>query len=85
MKLIKNSIAMISVIIAISACTINPEYGISGTYADIKQMQMLDPKAPENNNGVVTSLQGNLGKKVMTGYESTTYSAKEGRVVPTLE
>lgn len=85
MKLIKKSIAMVPVIIAIAACSVNPEYGISGTYADIKQMQVLDPMAPENNSGVVNSLQGNLGKKVMTGYQSTTYSAKEGRAVPSLE
>ncbi|MFT6987464.1 MAG: subtilase family serine protease [Psychromonas sp.] len=85
MKLIKHSIAIISLTIAISACSVNPEYGISGAYADINQMQILDPMAPENNSGVVNSLEGNLAKKVITGYQSATYSAKEGRVVPTLE
>jgi len=85
MKLIKNSMVMVSVIVAISACSVNPEYGISGTYADINQLQILDPMAPENNAGVVNSLEGNLGKKIMAGYQSTTYSVKEGRVVPTIE
>ncbi len=61
------------------------EREISGTYADIKQMQILDPMAPENNAGVVNSLQGNVGKKVMTGYQKSTYSPKEGRVVTTFE
>jgi len=85
MKLIKKLIATGAVIIAVAACSVNPEYGISGTYADIKQMQVLDPMAPENNSGVVNSLEGNLGKKIMSGYQSTTYSVKEGRVVPTIE
>lgn len=85
MKTIKKSILLISLIIAISACSVDQQHEISGTYADINQMQTLDPMAAENNAGVVNSLEGNVGKKVMTGYQETTYSAKEGRVIPTLQ
>lgn len=85
MKTIKNSMFLLLFILSISACSVDQEHEISGAYADIKQRQMLDPMAPENNAGVVNSLQGNIGKKVITGYQTSTYSPKEGRVVATLE
>ena len=85
MKTIKKSIFLISLIIAISACSVDQNREISGAYADINKMQTLDPMAAENNAGVVNSLEGNVGKKVMTGYQQATYSAKEGRVIATVE
>ena len=81
MKTIKNSILLISSIVILSACSLDQEHEISGAYANIKQIQILDPMAAENNAGVVNSLDGNVGKKVIKGYQETTYSPKEGRVV----
>lgn len=85
MKTIKNHIFTLSLLIAVSACSIDQKREISGAYADIKQMQILDPMAPENNVGVVNSLEGNVGQKVIKGYQATSYLPKEGRVVATFE
>jgi hypothetical protein len=86
MKTITNLIFMLLLTFGISACSsMDREYGISGAYADIKEKQILDPMAPENNAGVVNTLQGNVGNKVITNYQSSTYSPKDGRVVAILE
>lgn len=85
MKTIKNPILLLLLTVALSACSIDQEHEISGAYADIKQMQILDPMAPENNAGVVNALEGNVAKKVVEGYQQSTYSPKEGRVAATIE
>jgi|GEM_PF-3274108 len=85
MKIIKNSICLLLLIIGISACSLDQEHEISGAYADIKQMQILDPMAPENNAGVVNALEGNVAKQTMNGYQKSTYSPKEGRVAASIE
>jgi hypothetical protein len=87
MKTFKNSICLSFLIFALSACSnINDrEYGISGTYAEINKMQILDPMAPENNAGVVNSLEGNVANKAMKTYQGSTYAPKEGRAVSMAE
>lgn len=85
MKKIMNPIVILSFSIAVSACSMDQQREISGAYADIKQMQILDPMAPENNVGVVNSLEGNVGQKVIKGYQATSYLPKEGRIVATFE
>ena len=85
MKTIKYSIFLVLLTIGISACSMDQEHEISGAYTDINQMQILDPMAPENNAGVVNALEGNVAKKVMTGYQKSTYSPKAGRVTATIE
>ena len=85
MKTIKYSICLLLLTFGISACSIDQEHEISGNYADIKEMQILDPMAPENNAGVVNSLQGNVAKKAVDGYQKSTYSPKEGRDIATVE
>lgn len=85
MKTIKNSIFLLLLTIGISACSMDQEHEISGAYADINRMQILDPMAPENNAGVVNSLEGNVAKKVMNGYQKGTYLPKAGRVAATIE
>ena len=85
MKTIKNSIFILLLTVGLSACSIDQEHEISGAYAAIKQMQILDPMAPENNAGVVNSLEGNVAKQAMNGYQQSTYSPKEGRDIATVE
>jgi len=85
MKTIKKSIYLVILIFTLSACSIDQKREISGAYADINKMQMLDPMAAEKNAGVVNSLEGNVAKKVMKGYQEATYSTKEGRVIATVE
>lgn len=93
MKTYHNAICLLLLIFGLSACSNDLEYGISdtyaeindleydisGTYAEINEMQILDPMAPENNAGVVNSLEGNVANKIMKGYQTSTYSPKEGR------
>ena len=78
---------MLFVIFALSACSNSNdrEYGLSGTYAKINKMQILDPMAPENNAGVVNALEGNVAHKVIKGYQANTYAPKEGRAVSMTE
>ena len=83
MKTLISSLSIISLTITLTACSIDQKHEISGTYADINEMQILDPMAPENNAGVVNSLHGIVGKKVMQGYQTSTYSPKEGRAAAT--
>ncbi|WP_022942109.1 hypothetical protein [Psychromonas hadalis] len=83
MKTQISSLSMITLTMVMTACSIDQNHEISGTYADIKEMQILDPMAPENNAGVVNALNGVVGQKVMQGYQATTYSPKEGRAVVT--
>lgn len=87
MKIFKNSICLLFVIFALSACSKSNdlEYGISGTYAKINKMQILDPMAPENNAGVVNALEGNVAHKVIKGYQASTYAPKEGQTATTAE
>jgi hypothetical protein len=87
MKIFKNSICLSFLIFALSACinSNNREYGLSGTYAEINKMQMLDPMAPENNAGVVNSLEGNVAYKVIKEYQGSTSAPKEGRAISMAE
>lgn len=87
MKIFRNSICLLFVIFALSACSNSNdlEYGTSGTYAEINARQILDPMAPENNAGIVNSLEGNVANKVIKGYQGSTYAPKEGRTATTAE
>ena len=85
MKTIKNLILLLFLSVVVSACSIDQTHEISGANTAIKQMQILDPMAPENNAGVVNSLEGNVAKKAMNGYQKSTYSPKEGRIAATIE
>ncbi|NMP14878.1 hypothetical protein [Thalassotalea sp. Y01] len=75
----KKFLILLSTTAVFSGCSTIPEYPISGTYAKINEMQILDPMAPENNNGIVNELDGNYGKKAMESYKEATYVSKEGR------
>ncbi|MDN3651730.1 hypothetical protein QWY77_02990 [Thalassotalea ponticola] len=75
----KNILILLLSATLFSGCSTVPEYPISGTYAKINEMQILDPMAPDNNNGIVNELDGNYGKKAMNAYKESTYTSKEGR------
>ena len=76
---------MMILTLTLTACSIDQKREISGTYADINEMQILDPMAPENNAGVVNSLEGNVAQKVMQGYQNSTSSPTEGRTAASFE
>jgi hypothetical protein len=85
MKTLISLLSMIFLTMMMTACSIDQKREISGTYADINEMQILDPMAPENNAGVVNSLEGNVAKKAMLGYQTSTYSPKDGRTAASFE
>ncbi len=84
MKTIKNAIFILLLTVGLSACSLDQEHQISGATAAIQQMQILDPMAPENNAGVVNSLEGNVAKQVVNGYQKSTYAPKDGRDISTV-
>ncbi|QBY03439.1 hypothetical protein E2K93_03195 [Thalassotalea sp. HSM 43] len=75
----KNFLILLSTTAVFSGCSTIPEYPISGSYAKINEMQILDPMAPENNNGIVNELDADYGKKVIEAYKNSIYAPKEGR------
>ena len=62
-----------------SACTSVDEYPISGSLAKINETQILDPMAPENNEGIVNDLDGPYGEKVIAGYQKSNSTPEQGR------
>ncbi|TRX54443.1 hypothetical protein [Thalassomonas sp. M1454] len=61
-------------------CTSTDVYPITGSYAKINEMQILDPMAPENNAGIVNDLDGVYGEKVVDGYQKSAVTPKDGKV-----
>ncbi|QQX82528.1 hypothetical protein JK628_11115 [Shewanella sp. KX20019] len=51
------------------------DFPMGESHEHIKQVQILDPEAAERNNGIILSLDGNYGRKVMQSY-------RESSVVP---
>lgn len=66
-------------LVVLVGCTSTEPYPISGSYAKINEMQILDPMAPENNAGIVNDLEGNYGKQVMASYQKGNYDPKEAK------
>ncbi|WP_259650857.1 MULTISPECIES: hypothetical protein [unclassified Shewanella] len=46
------------------------------SHYQIKQVQILDPDAAERNDGIILSLDGNYGRKVMQSYRASSVSPK---------
>ncbi|WP_068545746.1 hypothetical protein [Thalassotalea crassostreae] len=61
------------------SCTSVNEYPISGSYAKINEKQILDPMAPENNEGIVNNLDGSYGEGVVASYKKASTAPTEGR------
>ena len=57
--------------VAISGCTKINDFEMGDSYYRIKQVQILDPQAAEKNDGIILSLDGNYGRKVMQTYRSS--------------
>lgn len=49
------------------------------SYYQVKQLQILDMEAPERNEGIVLTLEGNYGEKVMKSYRESHYLPRNAR------
>jgi len=49
------------------------------SYQQMKQVQILDPGAPERNEGIVGVLEGNYGRRVMQTYRESNVAPKSAR------
>jgi len=77
-NLMKNSLLVISSLLVLS-CAEQPSYQLALSNAQIKQVQILDINAPELNDGIIATLDGNYGKNVVKKYQRSVYNMKESR------
>jgi len=77
----KTSIVIITSALATIGCATQPSYQLTTASQQIKEIQILDPQAPERNDGIAVTLDGNYGKNVINGYLRSSYDTKTGRDV----
>jgi len=77
----KISIVIITSALTTLGCAEQPSYQLATSSQQLKEIQILDPQAPERNDGIAVSLDGNYGKKVINGYLGSSYETKAGRDV----
>ena len=68
-----------SSIIILGGCTQINDFPMGESHYQIKQVQILDPDAPERNDGTILSLDGVYGEKVMDNYRQSPVPPKESR------
>lgn len=62
-------------------CAQQPGYILATSNKQIKQVQILDPNAPERNDGIMATLDGNYGKNVVRKYQRSIYDMKSSRQI----
>ncbi|MGS0682877.1 hypothetical protein ACVBIL_17195 [Shewanella sp. 125m-7] len=67
-------VAISFVLISISGCTKINDFPMGESYYQVKQVQILDPDAAERNDGIILSLDGSYGQKVMQSYRASSVS-----------
>jgi len=60
-------------------CAQQPDYILAMSNKQIKQVQILDPNAPERNDGIIATLDGNYGKALVKKYQRSIYEMKTSR------
>jgi len=76
-NLMKNSLLVISSLLILGCA--GPNYQLAVSNTQIKQVQILDIDAPELNDGIIATLDGNYGKNVVKKYQRSVYNMKESR------
>lgn len=77
-NLMKNSLLVLSSLLVLG-CAEQPSYQLAISNTQIKQVQILDIDAPESNDGIIATLDGNYGKNVVRKYQRSVYNMKESR------
>ncbi len=77
-KLVKSLLLPFSCLLVLG-CAQQPDYILAVSNQQIKQVQILDPHAPERNDGIIATLDGNYGKNVVKKYQRSIYDMKSSR------
>lgn len=83
--MMKNIILVLFVLPTLFACIQTPDYQLSASTLHLKEVQILDPHAPETNEGITNELSGKYGEKVIHNYSQSAYDAKSARKVTQIE
>ncbi|NRB23438.1 hypothetical protein [Shewanella sp.] len=65
--------------VTLVGCAELNDFPMDASYQKVKQIQILDPGAPERNAGIVGVLEGNYGERVMKAYRESNVLPKEAR------
>lgn len=69
----------------LTACAQINDFPMGESYQQVKQVQILDPGAPERNEGIVGILEGNYGERVMKAYRESNVAPREARGIISVE
>ncbi|MCL1095277.1 hypothetical protein [Shewanella kaireitica] len=69
----------ISGLIITTGCTQVNDFPMGESHYQIKQVQILDPDAAEKNDGIILSLEGNYGRKVMQSYRNSSVAPQSSK------
>lgn len=72
---------MLFIMPALNGCNQIPNYQLSASTLHLKEIQILDPQAPELNDGITTGLDGSYGEKIIKSYHQSVYDTKAARDV----
>ncbi|WP_255555014.1 hypothetical protein [Moritella sp. 24] len=81
----KNINLIVFVLPMLFACNQAPDYHLASSTLHIKEIQILDPHAPETNDGIINELDGNYGESIIRNYKQSAYDAKSARNVEKME
>ena len=71
-------VCLLAVVTLVGCAELN-DFPMDASYQKVKQIQILDPGAPERNAGIVGVLEGNYGERVMKAYRESNVLPKEAR------
>lgn len=77
-SLVKYALLTFTCLLALG-CAQQPDYILAASNKQIKQVQILDPNAPERNDGIMATLDGTYGKNVVKKYQRSIYDMKSSR------
>lgn len=63
--------AVVLLSLFLSACANEHNFEMGESYQQVKNVQILDPEASVRNDGLVLSLEGNYGRKVILKYRDS--------------
>jgi hypothetical protein len=76
-------VLMVSALVLLSACANEHDFSMNESYQQVRNVQILDPDAAERNDGVVLSLEGNYGRRVMLKYRESNEAPTEAKEIGT--
>ncbi len=74
-------LVLLAATVLVAGCTNNGAYTLSRATEHIIAQQILDPDAPQRNDGITRELQGDYAKHAAENYRDSIYAGKEGRTV----